>query len=195
MVTDPKLRAVLRDTAGLGTGATRANIIATLKKRGFIEKKRGHLVSTEQGRQLIDALPSAITNPDTTAAWEQALEDIATGTGTLDDFMRRQLDWLNTVVTYAKGQTLSALAATVKDTALPCQCGGPAAETAKSWRCTACGNTVWKTTFGKKLTVNQAGGLLAGKTVALKGLVSKKTGKKYDAKATLRDGKVQLSFD
>ena len=195
MVTDPKLRAVLRDTAGLGTGATRANIIATLKKRGFIEKKRGHLVSTEQGRQLIDALPSAITNPDTTAAWEQALEDIATGTGTLDEFMRRQLDWLNTVVTHAKGQTLSALAATVKDNALPCQCGGSATETAKSWRCNACGNTVWKTTFGKKLTVNQAAGLLAGKTVHLIGLTSKKTGKKYDAKATLTDGKVQLSFD
>lgn len=195
VVTDPQLRAILRDTAGLGTGATRANIIATLKKRGFIEKKRGHLVSTEQGRQLIDALPSAITNPDTTAAWEQALEDIATGTGTLDDFMRRQLDWLNTVVTYAKGQTLSALAATVKGSALPCQCGGSAAEAAKSWRCAACGNTVWKTTFGKKLTVNQAAGLLAGKTVPLKGLTSKKTGKKYDAKATLTDGKVQLSFD
>ncbi|MFT0140859.1 DNA topoisomerase III [Alcanivoracaceae bacterium MT1] len=194
MVTDPQLRAILRDTAGLGTGATRANIIATLKKRGFIEKKRGHLVSTEQGRQLIDALPSAITNPDTTAAWEQALEDIATGEAAMDEFMRRQLDWLNTVVTYAKGQTLSALAATVKDNALPCQCGGSAAETAKSWRCNACGNTVWKTTFGKKLTVNQAAGLLVGKAVALKGLVSKK-GKKFDAKATLTDGKVQLSFD
>ncbi|WP_208611043.1 DNA topoisomerase III [Alloalcanivorax xenomutans] len=177
MVTDPKLRAVLRDTAGLGTGATRANIIATLKKRGFIDKKRGHLVSTEQGRQLIDALPSAITNPDTTAAWEQALEDIATGEAAMDDFMRRQLDWLNTVVTYAKGQTLSALAATVKNNALPCQCGGSANETAKSWRCTSCGNTVWKTTFGKKLTVNQAAGLLVGKTVALKGLVSKKRGR------------------
>lgn len=195
MVKAPQLRAILRDTAGLGTGATRANIIATLKKRGFIEKRRGHLVSTEQGRQLIDALPRAITDPDTTAAWEQALEDIATGDAAMDDFMRRQLDWLNTVVTYAKGQTLSGIAAAVKDNALPCQCGGSANETAKSWRCSSCGNTVWKTTFGKKLTVNQAVGLLVGKTVALKGLVSKKTDKKFDAKATLTDGRITLRFD
>ena len=87
-VTDARLRAVLKETAGIGTEATRASIIKTLFDRGFVEKHgKKHLISTAAGRMLIDALPAAVCDPAMTALWEQALDEIAQGRGTLDAFM------------------------------------------------------------------------------------------------------------
>jgi len=89
-ITDPKLKAVLKETAGLGTEATRAGILQTLLKRGFVTKQKKHLVSTTVGRALIDAVPEAVKNPATTAIWEQQLDIIAQGKASLDDFMQQQ---------------------------------------------------------------------------------------------------------
>ena len=94
MVSDDRLRKILKDTAGLGTEATRAGIIATLIGRGFLAKKNKKLVSTDAGRALISILPGAITNPATTAAWEQALDEISAGRITLHDFVARQANWV-----------------------------------------------------------------------------------------------------
>ena len=98
MVTDERLRKILKDTAGLGTEATRAGIIATLIERGFLAKKKKQLVSTDAGRGLISILPSAITNPDTTAAWEQALDEIGAGRMTLENFVARQGKWVRQAI-------------------------------------------------------------------------------------------------
>ena len=98
MVTDERLRKILKDTAGLGTEATRSGIIATLIERGFLAKKKKKLVSTEAGQALISILPQAITNPDTTAAWEQALDEISAGRMALDDFVARQVTWVRQAV-------------------------------------------------------------------------------------------------
>ena len=84
------LRQRLKETAGIGTEATRAAIIEVLFKRGFIVKQKKHLVSTAQARALIDALPEPVKDPATTAVWEQALEDIAEGHGDADRFVEEQ---------------------------------------------------------------------------------------------------------
>lgn len=97
-ITDERLRRILKDTAGLGTEATRSGIIATLIQRGFLASKKKQLVSTDAGRALISILPPAITNPDTTAAWEQALDEISAGRMTLDDFVSRQVTWVRKAV-------------------------------------------------------------------------------------------------
>ncbi|NRB56911.1 MAG: DNA topoisomerase III, partial [Salinicola sp.] len=89
-VTDERLRARLRESAGIGTEATRAGIIETLLKRRFIRKKGRTIVSTPVGQGLIAALPPQISNPGMTALWEQALDQVAEGAMTLDDFMERQ---------------------------------------------------------------------------------------------------------
>ncbi|MEA3291736.1 MAG: DNA topoisomerase 3, partial [Pseudomonadota bacterium] len=50
-VTDPKLKKVLRETSGIGTSATRSDIIKTLRKRAYIKRvKKRFLVSTPEGR-------------------------------------------------------------------------------------------------------------------------------------------------
>jgi DNA topoisomerase-3 len=90
-VDNPILRKRLKETAGIGTEATRASIIEVLLKRKFVEKQgKKHLVSTVQARALIDALPEPVKDPATTAVWEQALEDIAQGKGDAEQFVRDQ---------------------------------------------------------------------------------------------------------
>ena len=62
---------------GLGTPATRAQIIETLKERGYVTKKGKVLVPTEKGLELIKNLSdSPVSSPEMTARWERALENI-----------------------------------------------------------------------------------------------------------------------
>ncbi|MFM9271864.1 DNA topoisomerase, partial [Halomonas elongata] len=89
-VTDERLKARLRESAGIGTEATRSGIIETLLARGFLRKKGRTIVSTPLGQALIAALPPQISNPGMTALWEQALDQVAEGSLSLDDFMQRQ---------------------------------------------------------------------------------------------------------
>ena len=86
-VSDPKLKKVLRENAGLGTEATRAGVLEVLFARQYLEKSGKHIRSTQRGRELTAALPEALTSPGMTALWEQALDDIAQGRMSLDTFM------------------------------------------------------------------------------------------------------------
>ncbi|WP_027962007.1 DNA topoisomerase III [Halomonas halodenitrificans] len=106
-VTDERLKARLKETAGIGTEATRAGIIETLLKRGFMKRQKRALVSTPTGQQLIDALPSVITNPGMTALWEQALDDVAAGRLALEDFMTRQTSMVEKLVHHARESTVT----------------------------------------------------------------------------------------
>ena len=64
-------KKILKETAGIGTEATRAGILETLLFRGYVKRQKKQLISTDKGRQLIDLLPERITDPATTAAWEE----------------------------------------------------------------------------------------------------------------------------
>jgi DNA topoisomerase-3 len=94
-VDDPELKKTLRDTAGIGTEATRADIIEKLILRGFIDRNKKQLISTERGRELIEIVPHQMKDPGTTALWEQALDDIANGKGDLETFLYDQEDILS----------------------------------------------------------------------------------------------------
>jgi DNA topoisomerase-3 len=109
-VQDVKLRQVLKETSGIGTEATRAAIIETLLGRTYIERrgKKKHLVSTPKGRALIAAVPEAVKDVATTAIWEQALDEIASGRGQLDDFLAQQRASVTGLVLAIKAQTALA---------------------------------------------------------------------------------------
>ncbi|MBF0423308.1 MAG: DNA topoisomerase III [Magnetococcales bacterium] len=99
LVEDPRLRKILRDTSGIGTEATRASIIETLIKRELLAKEgKKNLISMPAGRALVDALPHSVTDPATTAVWEQTLDDIANGGGSLDEFLNKSELWLNKLI-------------------------------------------------------------------------------------------------
>ncbi|HAM3644020.1 TPA: DNA topoisomerase III, partial [Escherichia coli] len=106
-VSDPKLKKVLRENAGLGTEATRAGVLEVLFARQYLEKSGKHIRSTQRGRELTAALPEALTSPGMTALWEQALDDIAQGRMSLDTFMGRQQQWVRHLVSSGREQPFS----------------------------------------------------------------------------------------
>lgn len=93
-VTDTAFKKILKETAGIGTEATRAAILETLFRREYLTKHGKQLISTQKGRALIALLPDVVTNPVTTAQWEQALENVAEGKLKLDAFLIQQAESL-----------------------------------------------------------------------------------------------------
>ncbi len=75
-VTDPELKRILKETAGLGTEATRAGILELLFKRGYLQRQGKQIRASQLGRVFIQSLPQRITAPDLTALWEAQLEQI-----------------------------------------------------------------------------------------------------------------------
>ena len=76
-VSDKEIKAILKETDGLGTEATRAGIIELLFKREFLKREGKQIHATAAGRALIEALPESTTVPDMTAKWESMLNDIS----------------------------------------------------------------------------------------------------------------------
>lgn len=89
-VSDTSAKAVLKENEGIGTEATRAGTIETLKQRGYLLPDKKALVSTALGRELIAQTPDALKDPVTTATWENRLEAVAQGKMSLTDFMAEQ---------------------------------------------------------------------------------------------------------
>ena len=98
LVKDGQAKATLKESKGLGTEATRANIIETLKERGYLVAEKKSIVSTPLGQEIIDLTPPALKDPITTAAWEDQLEAIAQGKGSLDAFLSEQKRLLPTLL-------------------------------------------------------------------------------------------------
>lgn len=69
----------LGQTGGLGTVATRADIIEKLFNSFVIEKKGKDIIPTSKGKQLIDLVPADLKSPLLTAKWESQLDEIAKG--------------------------------------------------------------------------------------------------------------------
>ena len=119
LVTDPKIKARLKETSGLGTEATRANILEVLIKRGFIERKGKSVLATESGRILIAALPPALTDPGVTGLWEDFLADVAAGARTLIEFETQQRAFVVKRVEAAKAGAALAMPGTAATSAKP----------------------------------------------------------------------------
>ena len=90
-VGDAQAKATLKESKGIGTEATRANIIETLKERGYLITEKKALVSTALGREVIDLTPPSLKDPIITAEWEDRLEAIAQGKESLDAFLAEQI--------------------------------------------------------------------------------------------------------
>ncbi|EPV3325488.1 DNA topoisomerase III, partial [Pseudomonas aeruginosa] len=135
-VTDPRLKQKLKDTTGIGTEATRANIISVLIARGYIVKKGRSIRASDAAFTLIDTVPAAIADPGTTAVWEQALDMIEAGQLTLDVFLSKQAAWISQLIAQYGSMSLSIKLP--HGPACP-QCGAPTRQrTGKSgpfWSC------------------------------------------------------------
>jgi DNA topoisomerase III len=94
-LTEPPLRYSEADILGrmekfgLGTPATRADIIEKLISSEAVERQNSRLYPTKKGKQLIDLVNDELTSPELTAKWEKELEEIARGKGNPKAFKER----------------------------------------------------------------------------------------------------------
>jgi DNA topoisomerase-3 len=89
-VKNPEHRARLKETSGLGTVATRANIIKELRGRKLIVAgaKKGTIDCSPSAIALIQALPEILRDPGQTAVWEDCMDNVRKGTVSFQDAMR-----------------------------------------------------------------------------------------------------------
>lgn len=95
---DKELKKTIGDTGGLGTVATRADIIDKLFNSFVIEKKDKYIYTTSKGRQLLDLSPVDLKSPVLTARWEQNLTDIAKGNMDKNKFLNDMIDYTKTII-------------------------------------------------------------------------------------------------
>lgn len=106
-VTDPAMKKRLELVKGIGTEATRAKIISKLKKRHFVFEEKGAIISTRQGRELIEALPRELTDVALTASWENALDSVERGAFPLAKFLEGQGKWIRVLTKQALEKEIS----------------------------------------------------------------------------------------
>ncbi|GGG75748.1 DNA topoisomerase III [Paenibacillus radicis (ex Gao et al. 2016)] len=90
---------------GLGTPATRADIIEKLLSTDTIERSQNRLIPTGKGKQLIELVVEELRSPDLTAQWERELERIAQGKGEPAKFMASIREQASKWVTEVKNET------------------------------------------------------------------------------------------
>ncbi|WP_223068876.1 DNA topoisomerase III [Paenibacillus caui] len=88
---------------GLGTPATRADIIEKLVSSDTIERQGNALHPTGKGKQLIDLAPAELRKPELTSKWEAELERIAKGNGKPDPFLHDIREMAGQLVSRVKG--------------------------------------------------------------------------------------------
>ncbi|MCH5238295.1 MAG: DNA topoisomerase 3 [Muribaculaceae bacterium] len=184
-IDDPELRESIKDS-GIGTPATRANIIETLLTRGYIERKKKQLVPTEKGLAVYQAVKEMqIANVELTGNWEKRLSEIEKGTFSYDEFMEGIKDF--TMKTIEEIMTVKIAV----DVASPHVC--PKCQTGrlklmpKLAKCNNpdCDFLMFRTIAGKVLSDKQFEDILKkGKSALIKGFKSK-AGKSFDAHVIL----------
>jgi DNA topoisomerase-3 len=106
-VKQAEIKAILKETDGLGTEATRAGIIELLFRRLFLQRQGKSILSTQTGRALIQSLPESLITPDMTARWEASLTDISQGRGSYLSFMTELESNLKYLIEQAKTADVS----------------------------------------------------------------------------------------
>lgn len=95
---DKKLIASISKSGGLGTVATRADVIEKLFNSSLIELKGKEIFTTAKGRQLLDLVPADLKSAALTAQWELKLEAIASGALPKETFVQEMKDYAKVVV-------------------------------------------------------------------------------------------------
>ena len=88
---------IIQETGGLGTVATRADIIDKLFRSFYIEKRENDIYLTSKARQLLKLVPEDLKKPELTAKWEYQLSEIARGNRRKNSFMGEIRDYAQNI--------------------------------------------------------------------------------------------------
>jgi len=96
------LKKTIGETGGLGTVATRADVIEKLFNSFVIEKNGKNIFITAKGKQLLELVPEDLKSPTLTAQWEQKLSHISKGSLNKTTFINEMKNYAKIVVTDIK---------------------------------------------------------------------------------------------
>lgn len=189
---------------GLGTPATRAAIIETLVKRGYVERKGKQLIPTDKGIRVIDIVPENVKSAKMTAEWETTLQRIAKGQASDEEFLSEIIDFTKQLVSdnkTAAGRDNNPFRFSKLPVTGKCpKCGKNVYEFPKSYSCEdsrgQCGFYFPKEIFGKEISPTQAKRVLEkGSSITLKGFTDKR-GEPASGKLVLtEDKRVRVELD
>jgi len=198
-IEDDELREAMRDK-GLGTPATRAQIIEGLIQEKYVLREGRELTPTAKAFSLMTLLHGLgvpeLFSPELTAEWEFRLAQMEHGKLKREQFMREIVRMTRHIVSQAKhheSDTIPGDFATLK--ARCPKCGGEVHENYKKFQCQSCEFGFWKIMAGRQLEVPEAETLLTERAVGpLEGFRSK-LGRPFAARLKLTaEGEVQFDF-
>tara|TARA_R110001583_G_scaffold123082_1_gene274385 strand:+ start:5354 stop:7696 length:2343 start_codon:yes stop_codon:yes gene_type:complete len=107
-VDDDDLRELMKEN-GIGRPSTRANIIETLFRRKYIERKKKQLIPTQTGIQLIDTIQNELLkSAELTGRWEKRLKEIEQGTFNAGTFIKNMKKMVDELVYEVRSETVRA---------------------------------------------------------------------------------------
>lgn len=184
---------------GLGTPATRAEIIEKLIKYGYIERVKKALKSTEKGRKIIEMLPEDVKSIEMTAEMEQQLAAVEKGEISADEVVSQTISKVKSIIETEKTRPHVSLAPPREPLGKCPKCGGAVyvgklkngnviyyCENSSQDKENPCifrvfaDDLFWKSKK-KTLGVKTLQTLLTKGKVKVNGLFSERTGKTYDA--------------
>ncbi|MFO0231656.1 MAG: DNA topoisomerase III [Burkholderiales bacterium] len=199
LVDDEELREAM-GTKGLGTPATRAQVIEGLINESYLIREGRDLIPTAKAFQLLTLLRglgvAELTMPELTGEWEYKLSQMERGQLDRDAFMREIAEMTEHIVARAKGYGPTDVPgdyATLKE---PCpKCGGVAKENYRRFACTACDWSITKSPSSRLLEPAEAEQLIRDRTIGpLQGFRSK-MGRPFAAILKLVQPDWKLEFD
>lgn len=103
--SNKKAAQTLTETGGLGTVATRADIIEKLFNSFLLEKRGKDIFTTKKAQQLLELVPNDLKQPELTADWEMKLSQIAKGQLRKDKFMKEMSAYAKELVSEIKSSS------------------------------------------------------------------------------------------
>ena len=195
-IENEELAEAMKDR-GLGTPATQAGIIETLKKRGFIEAQKNYLVSTARGREVISLMDEKVKSPEMTGEWEYKLSQVEKGTLTPVEFRDGIVNYVKELFEHLRQKYGCQFERENVTEAIACPKCGNALEIAPwGYACknAECGYKVSNTIAGHMLSHSEMKTLLTeGHLGPISGFKSKK-GSEFAAKLLL-DKEFNIGFE
>ncbi|MBL8426731.1 MAG: DNA topoisomerase III [Dechloromonas sp.] len=198
MVDDEELKAAMAGR-GLGTPATRAQIIENLLGEQYMHREGRELIPTAKAFSLMTLLTGLgikeLTQPELTGDWEWKLGRIEKGEFTREEFMREIAEMTRHMVERAKQYEADTIPGDFGVLSSPCpKCGGQIRETYKKFQCGGCDYALWKIVAGRQYEPAEIEQLLTERQVGPLTGFRNKMGRSFAAAIKLNDD-LQPEFD
>lgn len=179
-VSEEDFKKIFRGDVGLGTQATRAQIIETLLKRQYVLRKKKYLLATDKGCLLIDTLrqfriAGHIASASETARWEMQLDRIAQGQEASTQFLETIRTFVDQSIREMKNVPVQIKISHEQDPqeiGICPRCGGTMIEGKRGYGCSnwkpengGCSFVIWKEIGGVNISRRMIGDLLTSKKI------------------------------